>query len=147
VAHFLLRALADQPIRIYGDGRQVRDILNVADAVEAYIAAWTQIDRVAGRVFNLGGGRANAVSLRQLILHIEELIGRKVNVSFGDWRAGDQRYYVSDSSSVRRELGLSQPMGWRQGVAELAHWLGASQPDALSRTRLLRPLPSAEALA
>ncbi|MFL5166367.1 MAG: NAD-dependent epimerase/dehydratase family protein, partial [Microvirga sp.] len=66
VAHFLIRALDGEPISIYGDGRQVRDVLNVADAVEAYVSAWRRIDAVQGRAFNLGGGPANAVSLRQL---------------------------------------------------------------------------------
>lgn len=125
VAHFVLRALAGQPIRIYGDGRQVRDILYVADAVDAYLAAWRNIDRVAGRAFNLGGGPGNAVSLRELIQHIEQLLGRRVERSFSDWRAGDQRYYVTDTRAVRQALSLGEPMPWRRGVAELAAWLQA----------------------
>ena len=123
VAHFLIRALAGEPISIYGDGRQVRDILYVADAVEAYINAWRRIASVSGRAFNLGGGRANAVSLRQLIAHIEHLLGRKAELEFSDWRAGDQRYYVSDASHARRELGLPEPLDWRTGVGRLADWL------------------------
>ena len=67
VAHFLLRALARRPITIYGDGRQVRDVLHVDDAIGAYIAAWRRIEAIAGRAFNLGGGPANAVSLLQLV--------------------------------------------------------------------------------
>src|SRR3954469_7904402 len=90
VAHFLIRALAGQPITIYGDGRQVRDILYVADAVEAYVSAWRRIESVGGRAFNLGGGRANAVSLRLLLKHIETLLGREVRLKYEDWRPGDQ---------------------------------------------------------
>src|SRR5947209_18398931 len=67
VAHFLIRALENKTITIYGDGRQVRDILDVSDAVNAYVAALRNIDRFYGRAFNLGGGPANAVSLRELI--------------------------------------------------------------------------------
>jgi CDP-paratose 2-epimerase len=130
VAHFLIRALEGQPISIYGDGRQVRDILNVADAVEAYLAAWRRIGEVGGRAFNLGGGPANAVSLLQLIGHIETLIDRKIELQFADWRAGDQRYYVSDPSAARRELGLSEPLDWRSGVAGLAQWLAAERSAA-----------------
>jgi CDP-paratose 2-epimerase len=137
VAHFLIRALAGQPISIYGDGRQVRDILYVADAVEAYVSAWRRIETVKGRAFNLGGGRANAVSLRLLLGHVEQLIGRGVALRFEDWRPGDQRYYVSDASAARRALKLDEPLGWREGVARLAAWLRdetapAAPPAALA---------------
>jgi CDP-paratose 2-epimerase len=125
VAHFLIRALQRRPISIYGDGRQVRDILHVADAVDAYLAAWRRIETVRGRAYNLGGGPANAVSLLQLVRHIEELTGRKIELAFSDWRAGDQRYYVSDPGAARRDLALREPIEWRRGVAELAQWLEA----------------------
>lgn len=130
VAHFLIQALAGRPVVIYGDGRQVRDILDVGDAVEAYVAAWRRIDQVSGRAFNLGGGPANAVSLLQLIAYAEEVTGRKVEVGFADWRAGDQRYYVSDPSAARRELGLDESRDWRSGVAALAEWLAAERGRA-----------------
>jgi CDP-paratose 2-epimerase len=123
VAHFLIRALKGEPISIYGDGRQVRDILDVSDAVDAYLAAWRRIEAVQGRAFNLGGGPGNAVSLRQLLRYIEDLLGRPVELTFSDWRAGDQRYYVSNTSRATLELGLRQPVPWRTGVAALAHWL------------------------
>jgi len=134
VAHFLIRALKGQSISIYGDGQQVRDILNVKDAVDAYVAAWRQIDRVKGRAFNLGGGPANAVSLRQLISHIDKLVGHRTELSFHDWRPGDQRYFVADATAARETLGLGQPIGWREGVAGLADWL-RSQDAAPARAR------------
>ncbi|MGA0604789.1 SDR family NAD(P)-dependent oxidoreductase [Phenylobacterium sp. VNQ135] len=133
VAHFLIRALEGQPIVIYGDGRQVRDILDVGDAVQAYISAWRRIDQVSGRAFNLGGGPANAVSLLQLIAYIEEVTGRKVDGGFSEWRAGDQRYYVSDPSAARRELHLPEPRDWRSGVAALADWLAAERGRTAAR--------------
>jgi CDP-paratose 2-epimerase len=132
VAHFLIRALQDQSISIYGDGRQVRDIMDVSDAVEAYVAAWRKIDLVQGRAFNLGGGPGNAVSLRQLLRYIEDLLGRPIDLAFSDWRAGDQRYYVSNTRSATRDLGLRQPTPWRTGVAALAHWLAAERGLHLS---------------
>src|SRR5436190_14243245 len=67
VAHFLIRAIEGKPLTIYGDGQQVRDILDVGDAVNAYIGALDNIEQVAGRAFNLGGGPANAVSLLELV--------------------------------------------------------------------------------
>jgi CDP-paratose 2-epimerase len=119
VAHFILRALAGEPISIYGDGRQVRDILFVDDAVNAYVAAWRGIGRIAGQAFNLGGGRENAVSLLQLIDHIKELTGEPVDLRFAAWRPNDQRYYVSDTRKVRAALDLPRPRDWRSGVAAL----------------------------
>jgi CDP-paratose 2-epimerase len=123
VAHFLIRALHGEPISIYGDGRQVRDILDVSDAVEAYLAAWRRIEAVQGRAFNLGGGPANAVSLRQLLTYVESLLERPIELTFSDWRAGDQRYYVSDTRRAAHDLGLKPAIPWRTGVAALAHWL------------------------
>ncbi len=139
VAHFLLRILAGQPISIFGDGRQMRDILDVDDAVGAYIAAWQRIGTVAGRAFNLGGGPANAVSLVQLIREAESLAGRPAKLRFGDWRAGDQRYYVSDTGAARAALGLEAPRDWRSGLAALAAWLqaeGGAQPPARATVAL-----------
>ena len=128
VAHFLIRALEGEPITLYGDGRQVRDILDVGDAVDAYVAAWQRIDSVKGRAFNLGGGPANAVSLLELLDHIGHLTGRAPDVRFSDWRAGDQRYFVADAGAARRALGLKQPTDWREGVSRLADWLRSERP-------------------
>ncbi len=123
VAHFLIRALEGEPITLYGDGYQVRDILDVGDAVEAYVQAWRRIDQVKGRAFNLGGGTGNAVSLRQLLAHMATLIGREVDISYSDWRAGDQRYFVADTRAAEEALGLGAKLDWREGVARLARWL------------------------
>jgi CDP-paratose 2-epimerase len=123
VAHFAISALEGRPVTLYGDGRQVRDILDVADCVEAYVQAWRRIDSVRGQAFNLGGGPANAVSLRQLIHHIEAETGRRVEVELSDWRAGDQKWFVADARRAQRALGLAKPRMWREGVAGLIAWL------------------------
>jgi CDP-paratose 2-epimerase len=136
VAHFLIRALQGQPISIYGDGRQVRDVLHVGDAVAAYLAAFQRIEAVRGRAFNLGGGPANAISLVQLLAYIEEITKGRTQVEFADWRAGDQRYYVSDASAAQRELGLPTPRPWRDGVADLAAWLSESIEPSVAKRRM-----------
>ena len=146
VAHFLLRALKGEPISLFGDGRQVRDVLDVADAVAAYRAAWARIDAVAGRAFNLGGGPANAVSLKRLIGHIETLLGRPVETRLADWRAGDQRYFVADTTAARTALGLGPAIDWRAGVAELAAWLAAGLGSGEGRRRAARPRLAAPAV-
>jgi CDP-paratose 2-epimerase len=127
VAHFLIRALEGRPITLYGDGCQVRDILDVSNAVDAYLKAWERIDSIGGRAFNLGGGPANAVSLRELLAHMAGLLGREVEVEFADWRAGDQRYFVADTAALREALDLSPAVPWRQGVANLLEWLRESR--------------------
>jgi CDP-paratose 2-epimerase len=131
VAHFLIRALEGRPITLYGDGRQVRDILDVSNAVEAYVAAWRRIDQITGRAFNLGGGADNAISLLQLLDQIVALLGRTLDVDFAEWRAGDQRYFVADTRAAQAALGLGPKLPWQQGVARLAQWLAAERGLAL----------------
>jgi CDP-paratose 2-epimerase len=127
VAHFLIRALEGLPITIYGDGRQVRDILDVADAVSAYVRGLEHIDRLAGSAFNLGGGPANAISLLELIDEMRSITGRDIALQFEDWRRGDQRWFVADTSAARSALALDAPRGWRDGVARLAEWLATER--------------------
>ena len=127
VAHFLISALEGRPITLYGDGCQVRDILDVSNAVDTYVAAWRQIDTIKGRAFNLGGGPANAVSLRVLLSYIGELLGREVTIDYADWRAGDQRYFVADTRMASAALNLGDKVPWRTGVAQLAAWLAEAR--------------------
>ena len=127
VAHFLIRVLRGQSITLYGDGRQVRDILHVSDAVDAYLAAWLRIDEVKSRAFNLGGGPDNAVSLRQVLGEIEILTGAPARTNREDWRPGDQRYYVSDTSAAETALRLLKAIDWRSGLADLAAWLKGTE--------------------
>lgn len=127
VAHFLIRALEDNPITLYGDGHQVRDILSVQDAAAAYLSALDRIEQVAGMVFNLGGGPDNAVSLRQLIDQIETILERQVRVRWSDWRAGDQRYFVADTRLAELHLAHQSRQGWKDGIAALAQWLAAER--------------------
>lgn len=123
VAHFARRAIAGTPLTIYGDGRQVRDLLYVDDAVDAYMAAWRRIDEVSGRAFNLGGGPANSVSVMGVVHELESLLGRTIDCKFESWRAGDQRYFVADARRARAALGLAQSLAWREGLERLLHWL------------------------
>ncbi|MGN6374938.1 MAG: SDR family NAD(P)-dependent oxidoreductase [Sphingomonas sp.] len=140
VAHFLIRALMGEPITLYGDGHQVRDVLDVSNAVEAYLAAWQRIDTVAGRAFNLGGGPANAISLNTLIREIETIVDRRIAVERADWRPGDQRYFVADTRAATQALGLGPKVRWQYGVARLAQWLaeerGLALPERQSRPTL-----------
>ncbi|MDB4963845.1 MAG: NAD-dependent epimerase/dehydratase [Myxococcales bacterium] len=136
VAHFLLRALHGSPITIYGDGRQVRDVLYVDDLVDALMRAWGQIDTLRGRAFNIGGGPHNTISLIELIAMITKITGGRPETRLEDWRPGDQRYYVSDTSAFTTATGWRATVTPRIGVEALHGWL-AEHPEHAP------PLPSA----
>jgi CDP-paratose 2-epimerase len=127
LAHFLYSVQAGRPISIYGDGRQVRDVLYVDDAVDAYIGAWANIGAVSGQAFNLGGGPENAVTLLQVLTEIGEISGRAPDLRFADWRPGDQRYFVADTSRIRAALGLGPAVDWRDGLRRLAAWIAGER--------------------
>lgn len=123
VAHFARSLLSHLPITIYGDGDQVRDLLWVGDLVEAMRGALDQIDLTRGEVFNIGGGPGNAVSVRQVIERLMEIADRRVPLRMADWRPGDQRIYVSDTSRLERVLGWSPSTSWHGGLEQLIGWL------------------------
>ncbi|MFP4343842.1 MAG: GDP-mannose 4,6-dehydratase [Anaerolineales bacterium] len=126
VAWFIIAALLGRPITVYGDGKQVRDVLYVEDLLDAYDAAVARIDRVAGSVYNVGGGPEKTLSIwREFGPLLEELLGRELPVRRGDWRPGDQRIYISDIRKAERELGWSPQVGVREGVRRLHEWVAA----------------------
>jgi CDP-paratose 2-epimerase len=139
VAHFLIRALNREPITIYGDGKQVRDILYVEDLVDAFVRAAENIDRCSGRAFNIGGGAANTISLRELLAMLRKLDGRAPRVDWGEWRTGDQKYYVSDSTRFREATGWQPAMSAAAGIRALREWLIASRVPALVQQAEERP--------
>jgi CDP-paratose 2-epimerase len=123
VAHFLIRALEGKPITLYGDGKQVRDILFVEDLVDALLMAQANMPHLAGQTFNMGGGPTHATSLLELIDLIAVLQGEKPQVDFDAWRPGDQRYYTSDTRKFQAATGWSPQIGVQQGVERLYQWL------------------------
>jgi CDP-paratose 2-epimerase len=123
IAHFMLRAMRRHPVTIYGDGRQVRDALFVDDLVEAFLLAQEHMPEVSGQVFNIGGGPKNAVSVREVIDLIGRLHGSPPEVVFGEWRVGDQRYYVSDTRRFGSATGWAPRVGVEQGIERLHRWM------------------------
>lgn len=123
VAHFLIRALRGEAITLYGDGRQVRDILYVEDLVDAFLACQARMRALAGRAFNMGGGPGNARSLLDVLREIALLTGRAPVVEHGPWRVGDQRYYVSDTRAFTAATGWEPAVAAEEGIARLHEWL------------------------
>ncbi|HEX2525823.1 MAG TPA: NAD-dependent epimerase/dehydratase family protein [Geminicoccus sp.] len=142
VAHFLIKAMKGESITVYGDGKQVRDILHVKDAVAAYRGVLADIDKVGGRAFNLGGGPFNAVSLQAVLAEIGMLIGKDVPFGREDWRTGDQFYFVADTRRLTEAVGWHARIGWRDGLRDLAQWvseeMGLPLPEEPVRPRRMR---------
>ena len=127
VAHFLMRARARQPLTIYGDGCQVRDVLFVDDLMHAMTAAQACMPRVAGKAFNIGGGPDRAISLLELLGALERLLGRAASYTLSAWRAADQRYYVSDCRRFEAATGWRPRVSVDQGLAQLQIWLESAR--------------------
>ncbi len=140
VAHFLISALRDEEITIFGDGKQVRDVLFVEDLVDAFLCASEHIESISGEAFNIGGGADHTMSLLELIDLMREMDGRAPRITFDDWRPGDQRYYVSDISKFRQATGWQPTVGRREGVRRLYEWL----EEERGRSVRTHPAPSIE---
>jgi CDP-paratose 2-epimerase len=123
VAHCLLSAMEDKTITIYGDGKQVRDILFVNDLVDALKLARKNINKLSAHAYNVGGSNENSVSLLEVMDLIEKVLGRKVDYQFSDWRPGDQRFYISDTSNFRKMTGWNQKINYKQGLEVLYNWI------------------------
>ncbi len=122
VAHFLYSALAGMPLTIFGDGRQVRDVLYIGDLLNAFEAAYAGRDVTAGQIYNIGGGPRNAVSLLELIEQVEKLSGERLAYDFDRQRAGDQFFYVTDHGKFSRHTGWQPKAGLEEILASIYHW-------------------------
>ena len=123
LAHFVISATLGRPINIYGDGKQVRDMLYVGDLARAFERAVDRIEAVRGRVFNIGGGPAFTLTVwTEAGPMLETLCGRKLAVTYGAWRPGDQKIYVSDIRKAERELGWKPQVAPKEGIARLWKW-------------------------
>lgn len=123
VAWFTIATLMGKPITIFGDGKQVRDVLYVGDLVKVFDSFIKRRDKVHHGVYNLGGGPKNKMSLLELIEMLENLTGKKSPVSFDKWRPSDQKVYISDISKASTELGWRPEVGPKDGVTKLAEWV------------------------
>lgn len=124
VAWFVLAALTSRPITVYGDGKQVRDLLYIDDLLEAYLLAVERIEVTQGQVYNIGGAMQNTLSvwweLRPLL---EELLEQRLAApAFAPWRPGDQRIFVADTAKAQRDFGWAPRTSVREGLLRLVEW-------------------------
>jgi CDP-paratose 2-epimerase len=124
LAWMIIACETGRPLTIFGDGKQVRDVLFVDDLIDLYLLAVENAAAVAGQVFNVGGGPDNTLSIwSEFGTLLETRLGRRVPVSFRDWRPGDQRIYVSDLRKARERFGWAPRVGVEEGVARLHEWV------------------------
>lgn len=123
VAWFIIAAILGKKITIYGDGKQIRDVLHVDDLFRAWDMVAKKITLSSGKIYNVGGGSQKTMSLLELINFIEEFSGKKLEYGFSDWRPGDQPVYVSDISKIKEELGWEPEISAKEGVKSLYEWV------------------------
>lgn len=126
VAHFVIAAILGRPISIYGDGKQVRDLLHVTDLIRAYQAGLAHIDEFSGQAFNVGGGPANTLSIwSEFGPLLAELTGHPIPTTQGEWRPGDQRVFIADIRKAADKLGWQPHISPTDGIRDLHAWVAA----------------------
>lgn len=128
VAWFVIAAVTGKPITIYGDGKQVRDVLYVDDLLDAYDMASANIDKTVGQIYNIGGGVDNQLSIwKEFGPLLEKELGREIPVSREGWRPGDQRVFIADISKAYRDFGWKPKIGVEEGIHSLIDWVRANR--------------------
>jgi CDP-paratose 2-epimerase len=124
LAHFIIATVMGRPISIYGDGKQVRDMLHVSDLIAAYDAAWARIDDVKGEVFNIGGGAGNTLTIwSETGPMLAQLAGHPIPVKHADWRPGDQPVFISNNGKAQKMLGWTPKVNVHEGMRKLWNWV------------------------
>ncbi len=127
IAWFTIASALGRPITVYGDGKQVRDVLWAEDLVAGYALAIDKIDQVRGEVFNMGGGPERQLSLLETFSELSSLNGRKIDFTFADWRPGDQKVFVADTRKAERLLGWRATVDTKEGLQRLFSWVNENK--------------------
>jgi len=128
VAWFMIAVVTGREITIYGDGKQMRDILYIDDLLDVYDISLENIKVCAGQIYNIGGGPENTMSIwKEFQPQIEKLVGHPIAVSYDDWRPGDQRVYVSDIRKAENDLNWRPKIGVEEGIKKLFSWISENR--------------------
>jgi nucleoside-diphosphate-sugar epimerase len=125
-SRFVAGALAGRPLRVFGDGRQVREFTYVADVVRATLAAVELGER--GAVYNVGGGEP--VALLEVIDMLQELLDRPVAQTFLEAGPGDPRRTEADVSRAACDLGYTPLTPLTVGLAAQLDAIASAAPMA-----------------
>jgi CDP-paratose 2-epimerase len=124
LAWFVIAAVLGRPISIFGDGKQVRDVLYIDDLIKAMLLAIEKIEVTQGEVYNIGGGAANSLAVWSGFSPIlERLLGKEIEVKYADWRPGDQRIFISDICKAKEDFGWEPEVGVEEGIGRLFSWV------------------------
>ncbi len=128
VAWFIIALAKNKQISIYGNGKQVRDLLFVEDLVRAYDLAAKNIKKTKGQIYNVGGGAKNTISIWFDFKPIlEKLFKKNIEPKFSEWRPGDQPIYVSDIRKAKKDFGWEPKVSVEQGIRKLYDWVLANK--------------------
>jgi len=125
IAHFIISSILGIPLVIYGNGKQVRDALFIDDLVKAFELTINNINKIKGNAYNIGGGSENTISLLELLNMLKKL-ELKPKYHFDDWRAGDQKVYISNISALEK-LGWRPKISVTEGVQRLINWVNENK--------------------
>jgi CDP-paratose 2-epimerase len=129
VAWFCIAAALGRPLNIYGDGKQVRDLLFVDDVMQAFDLATQNIDKVKGEAINLGGGKENVASLLETIAYLESLTNKKMRLTFKGWRPGDNKCYYTNYQKAKKLLRWAPRVPWKEGVRRTLDWVQSNMRE------------------
>lgn len=127
LAHIAIRVLQDKHVTIFGNGKQIRDLLYIDDLVDAYENAITHIKISAGRIYNIGGGLDHSFSILEYIDYLESLLGRKIKIIYKKERPGDQKIYISNTKRIKKELSWDVKICHYKGLEKMISWLSQNQ--------------------
>ncbi len=140
ISYMFLNAISGKPIQIYGNGKQVRDILYIDDLsnlIERYLSSTSSLNpkifNQKSRVYNIGGGINNTISLLELVGKFESILGKKIEMEFSNWRLGDQKLYISDITKIYSEIGWKPNINPEQGIERLSKWIESNKHLFLNR--------------
>tara|TARA_B100000315_G_scaffold177238_1_gene165799 strand:+ start:6929 stop:7972 length:1044 start_codon:yes stop_codon:yes gene_type:complete len=132
IAWFTIASIINQPITIYGNGKQVRDVLFIDDLISAYDLAFKCREKTSGQIYNIGGGPNNSLSLHKFINHLESFMGGEIDARYSDWRPGDQKVYISDIRKAQKDFGWSPVISVGIGIKNLHKWIKANKVMIIS---------------
>lgn len=122
IAHFIISSILNRKLKIYGDGKQVRDILFIEDLLKAMTSAIHNINKTKGEVYNIGGGSRHVISLLELVEILEDKLNRKIKLEFQDWRPGDQKVYYSNISKAKKDFNWIPEIQKKDGLHKVINW-------------------------